>query len=344
MVNYNFNGLNAHDIANKIIAREEAFMRADVESMSFEEKIDYFCFRYHPFHPLAEVVDISEQRKQFAEELIHRAEEGEVDAMYWLAVLNPLIDKNVKDMLFSRAYEAGQANAIMRRAYDTRSDAEKIALYEEALAVLLNKEQSFNDLFSICHCYKYLSDLVPEESERYSKLAYDLALKLVQDGHYFVLTDLKTYTSTSNKTAEENDFWKTVHFLVDSYFYDTYSVYFMSTLGTCLINGLGCEIDLERAKRFYMDVWFREEFERALLLERLGIAEDSEDTIAVAERAFRADADRGEPMGYVNLVALGILRGDVGTVERLYDEVVAKHPDQMAMIFGKAHLKVRHAK
>jgi len=41
MTNYNYNGMNAQDIANNIIAKEEAYLTIDYDALSLEEKCDY---------------------------------------------------------------------------------------------------------------------------------------------------------------------------------------------------------------------------------------------------------------------------------------------------------------
>ena len=47
MTNYNYNGMNAYDIANKVIANEEAYENADYNLMPFDVKCYYALEQQH---------------------------------------------------------------------------------------------------------------------------------------------------------------------------------------------------------------------------------------------------------------------------------------------------------
>lgn len=87
MTNYNYNKMNAQEIAERIINCEEAYLKTDLSSLSFEEKCRFALHHTVAFHPLCRLLDISELCASIYPELLKRAEENDGFALYCLAAL-----------------------------------------------------------------------------------------------------------------------------------------------------------------------------------------------------------------------------------------------------------------
>jgi hypothetical protein len=255
-----------------------------------------------------------------------RAAEGDPAPFYHLSssgfILNGLIRRDEVEDVISRAIDMGYLPALCNQAYSYKGkdNARCIALCKQVLDLLLKAEDCFVTRYYTLICYRTLAEVSDDqaEKERWIRLGHDYAVEAACDGYYVALNHIKA-------EGEEGDFWETVKFLLESYWYDTYGVYNnFCTYGRRLIDGLGCEVDLVRAKRFFLDVYSRVKVERPYVLDEMEIAEDTAEAVEAARQAYRAQADNGDPYGYSGLILVAILQGDLASVEPLCDEAIAK--------------------
>lgn len=351
MTNYNYNGMNAQDIANNIIAKEEAYLTIDYDALSLEEKCDYAIHHTGIYHPLfRQGKDIKVLMETLIPELHSRAERGDWNAMYYLSVFHPDVThrSNEHRAMVEHAMEEGSYEAqIYYASWFCRDDeAKAYDLLDEVLKFYSLEDVSEKDKKNLYDCYCMLTRIgqTSDEREHYKKLADDLALKFVLDGEYHSLSHLcmKNHCPKDPVTKQyvfddETVFWKTVSFLVESHFYDKWGKT-SDHLGICLLRGIGCEEDPQKAKRIYLDLYFRKPFDRSKMKELLNIDEDA--SFADAECAFEKEIEDGSIEGYWKLILLGILKNDAKAVEQICNEAIAKHPGELLKIMPMAYTKL----
>ena len=355
MKNYNFNGMNAQDIANKIIANEEVYITIDFDALPFEEKCNYVAHHngiYHPLYKKGSSAD--ELAVLLLPELRQRANDGDEKALYFLAVLDPDIVHRSDEQrsMIERAMECGSVDA---QAYFTswfcRDEEMKANILEELLYRHFGGEVAEEDEKVLYDCYCMLQHCAQAEGERsrYKALADELALKFVLRGEYHSLVHhcTKNRLPRDSKAKnfifdDETIFWKTVNFIVESYFYDKWHINASDNLGIGLIRGIGCDPDFERAKCFYLDAYFRKPFDTTKMLEVLGLS----DTVSLieAEQSFKREVENGDLDGYWKLILLAILQNDTDKVDQICGEAIVSHSDRLMEIMPKAYTKLLLAK
>lgn len=351
MKNYTYNGMSAQEIADKIIANEEAYLKIDFESLSFEDKCNYAAHHYGIYHPLfRQGMDTNELQLSLIPELCKRADEGEPDAMYYLAVFHPDTThrSNEHRAMVERAMASGSLEAqIYFASWFCRDDEVKAySIINEVLKQCSGKEDEY-----LYNCYSILAGVgqTIEERAYFKALVDELALKRVLKGEYTTLTHLCVKNKVPEDPVtkqcifdEETIFWKTVNFLVESYFYEKWNRYSSDKLGIWLIRGIGCDADFEAAKRFYLDVYFRKSFDKDMMLEVLGVSNG--EALNEFEELLEKSRKAGEVEVYWKLILLGVLRNDVNMVEQMCTEAIEKHPDRLMEIMPKAYTKLLNAK
>ena len=129
MTNYSYNGMNAQDIANNIIAKEEAYLTIDYDALSLEEKCDYAIHHTGIYHPLfRQGKDIKVLMETLIPELHSRAERGDWNALYYLSVFHPDVThcSNEHRAMVERAMEEGSYEAqIYYASWFCRDDEAK---------------------------------------------------------------------------------------------------------------------------------------------------------------------------------------------------------------------------
>ena len=352
MTNYIYNGMNAHDIANKITANEEAYLKINYESLSFEDKCNYAVHHYGIYHPLfRQGMDTNELQRSLIPELRRRADEGDPKAMYYLAVFHPDTTHRSDEhrAMVERAMVSGSLKAqIYFASWFCREDA--VRAYELVSDVLKRcscdaKTDNNDELLYSCYSMLANSGQTLEERAHFKALLDEMALKAVLRGEYSALTHLcaknkapKDPITKQYVFDEETVFWKTVNFLVESYFYEKRNRHSSDNLGIWLIRGIGCDADFEAAKCFYLDVYFRKPFDKNKMLEVLGVS--NAETLKEAEERLEKSREAGDIEAYWKLILLGILRNDVNTVEQLCAEAIKKHSDRLMEIMPKAYTKL----
>lgn len=338
MKNYNYNGLNAHDVANNIIANEEKYMNVNLDSLTFEEKCRYAREFNRIDHPLSVISPNKIKTTKHFEEITRRAEAGDSLALFTLAFI--AADAQTSGNYISYLEKAMDAGSYMARiehisfaliSTEENDLTEAQATLDELIDKLDSNSLTLDELRYAGRLFGTVTRRLPEPNERYNDACIRIHKALVMNGNFFELVSLITRT-----TGEEKDFWCTVYFLVDSYFYENYSISFANGLGEMYILGRGCDIDYEKAKKFYMDLYFRNLINRSKTLVGLGIAEDNEDLIKEAELTYKAEIENGNIDGYWKLIVLKVLEGNRKQTGEICNKAIKKHPNKLNYIFHKA--------
>ena len=224
MKNYTYNGMNAQEIADKIIETEEAYLRTDVTSLSFEEKCKLLLRNNGTYHPLFRQMDLSDIALEISPELAQRSENGDASALYYMsAIFGYDLPRTATRLSYlERAVEACCMDARVQyasRFTDEKDHSNARKLVEEILALYSLGDTREEDEENLYRCYDMLSvcGQTPDDRVHYSRLADSLALKFVLDGSFYGLSRLCV---SDNNTDESKEFWKKVAYIVRSYFYE----------------------------------------------------------------------------------------------------------------------------
>lgn len=350
---YNFNGMNAHDIANQIIANEDAYLKTDFNKLSFEEKCRLALHHTAAHHPFFRRLDISRLTESIYPELICKAEEEDDFALYCLAALfTPDVPREItRNEYLERAIAVGSVEARLHAACrDAAKNLEELRLLNTELKLLAAAFYGeWNDhLLYLCNntLANYESD--PDLKEEAKRIADELAVKGVLEGNYYYLTHLCVKNKLDVKELSEGKlfddetlFWKTVDFLVESEFYERGALHLADHLGVRLIRGIGCEQDTERAKQIYVDAMFSKAYDRTLLM---SVAKIKDADLDMAERACRKQIDDGKISDFWRLILIALLSGDRAKVESACDEAIATGLDAALANIPKAYHMLCQAK
>ena len=268
MTNYNYKNFNANEIANRIIAREQAYLNTNYEDLSFEDKCRY-ALNYTPIvHPI--IAPNPEHRASLLNalrpELLRRAEMQDAFALYVLgsisADLSSLPTGDEREYL-ERSSAMGYTPAtiaLVDRFFNGRKNRklQKQALHEYLIpAINRLREENPNDLQSFYAVAYLLSEYETDSSARvaFYAMARKYAAEIVSQGSYVGLSMLCKAHVVSDSVveiapeAEEIDFWLTVDFLVHSRLYDCGANHLADTLTLKILNQRGCDCDLESVKK-----------------------------------------------------------------------------------------------
>lgn len=212
MMNFNFNSMNAQDVADKIIAAEEAYVNTDFESLSFEDKCTYALELTPILHP---GVAPSPQRRRalldnLRPELLRRAEKDDAFALYVLgnvsADLSTLATEEERVYL-ERAVELSYYPAAFSLLnlfyYGKKRDSERAKSLLEWLSECDKTNFSVEDFYAY---YIFLGD---------KEKAAAMALELVFGGVHIGLTyHINRARETFGVDSKEFLFFKEVDTLV----------------------------------------------------------------------------------------------------------------------------------
>lgn len=344
MTNYNYNGMNAHEIANRVITKEEAYNNADITLMPFEDKCYYALAQTPIIHP-AVSPDRNRRRlllEELRPELLRRAEQEDPFALYVLGNTNADLAARPTDAerrFLERSMNAGYipaALSLFNLFYyfgKNRScpEAERITSW---LAERIDENTYDGERYS------YYSLINDKESER------ELAMHFALDGDYGSVVRLaNALGDILDFNSDERVFWETVHFLILDYFYNKGAAHLGDALGMKLINERGCERDTEKIKNIYVDLMFSYPYNRRQLLTIVGVPhnETSEDLFE-AERICRLQIKDGRESNYWRLILIALLSGDRKKVESACDEASKAHDGLLSVNISKAYHMLRHAK
>ena len=350
---YSFNGMNAHDIASKIIANEEAYLKTDFNKLSFEEKCRLALHHNSANHPLFRQLDISRLTESIYPELICKAEEEDDFALYCLAALfTPDKPREfTRNEYLERAISAGSTEARLHAA--CRNAEEHLEELHSLNTTLKLLSAAFcgdwNDrLLYLCNSTLASCETDSDKKEAAKRIADELAVKGVLEGNYYYLIHLCVKNKLDVKELAEGKlfddetlFWKTVSFLVESEFYERGALHLADHLGIRLIRGIGCEQDTERAKQIYVDAMFSKAYDRTLLMSAAKI-EDAD--LDMAEEICRKQIDDGKVSDFWRLILIALLSGDRAKVESACDEAIAMGLDAALANIPKAYHMLCQAK
>ena len=223
MMNFNYNGMNAQDVARKIIETENAYLSMDVSKLSFEDKCRIVRCHNGTYHPLFRKRDFSVTVAQITPELVRRSEANDANALYYMSAIFgydlPRADSRLAYL--ERAMEAGSLEALVQYASRFKSveSSDALELLEKALDLYAAGQPFAEGEATLVRCYLLLAYYAktPEERERYRDLADTLAKKMVLEGNFYPLTHI---CASDAIVSEEKAFWKTVRNIVGVYFYD----------------------------------------------------------------------------------------------------------------------------
>ncbi len=347
---YDYNGMNARELADLIIGREEEYVSANVDSLSFEEKGRWLLKHRREYHPLSLVLERRKYcrvLKEVRTEALRKAEDNDPFALLFLAAYIGRDDELPESRVeyLKRAMNEGSAEAKMFWAYQRmeKHREESFHVLDELLWDILwemsnsedekqEPQEAEREGETLFMCYKLLSQCSPDENDYdlNKNFADNFALKQVLKGNYYALNHL--CVKNANKQVKRRDgalfddetlFWKTVAFLVDSFFYGRGASWLVSSLGVKLMRGIGCEKDVEGAKRMFIDAMLRKSYDRLFLLDLVGVERKGDvEEIYSAERACRKRIANGDTSGYWQLILIGLLKGSRADVEKACDEAL----------------------
>ena len=342
MTNYNYNGMNAQDIANKIIKKEEAYENACYELMPFEVKCQYALELTPIIHPSVSPDRTRRQQllTELRPELLRRAEREDEYALYVLGSVGADLSAPATDeerRFLERSMNAGYgpaALALLDRFYHgkKRSDPEA----ERILSWLAKRVGNDTPML---HRYQYYT--LVGNKEKQEELATELAVR----GDYIATTRLaNSLGEVLDFDSDKRVFWETVEFLVLEHFYNNGATHLGDTLGMKLINERGCKRDTEKIKKIYVDLMFSYPYDRRQLLTIAGVPhnETGEDLFE-AERICRLQIKDGRESNYWRLILIALLSGDREKVEAACDEASKAHDGLLSVNISKAYHMLRHA-
>jgi hypothetical protein len=157
MTNYNYNGLNAYDIANKIIEKEESYLSIDFDTLSFEDKCRYAAHHNGIYHPLfRNGRSIEELNTEIMPEIIRRSEAGDSNAMFYLCMFHPDVAHRSEEhkAMVEQAMEKGSCEARIYYAswFCKNNDSKAYELLAEVLNMYSLGEVTVSDEKNLYDC------------------------------------------------------------------------------------------------------------------------------------------------------------------------------------------------
>ena len=343
MMNYNYNGMNAQDIANKVIAKEEAYNNADITLMPFEDKCYYALAQTPIIHP-AVSPDRNRRRDLLNElrpELLRLAKQEDAFALYVLGSTNADLSAPATEderHFLERSMNAGHVPAalsLLDRFYYGKKRAEP-----EAEHILSWLAEHINEDTPAGERYSYYSLIRDEKREM------ELALRFAIDGDYSSVIRLTNHLGNSlDLNSESRAFWETVEFLVLKHFYDKGVKHLGDSLGMKLINERGCERDVEKIKEIYVDLLLGYKYDRNNLIGMVCVPrKEIGDDICEAERVCRLLIKNGKESDYWRLILIALLSGDRKKLEDTCDEACKAQDGLILLNVSKAYHMLKHAK
>ena len=239
MTNYFYNGMNAHDIASRIIEGEMAYDRADFGEMTFDEKCRYVMDQTPAKHP---VVAFGRDRSLFnmiRKELVERGEGGDAYAFYVLGNVEEAwaFERAEKRRFLERAMEEGYFSAALTlmerldRFYHGKSYSEPAS--QRIGAWVSERASSVTDVEDLYRYYELTDDK--------DKLRV-VARALAREGDWRAINRL-AYGVDLDLPREERVFWLTVEFLVIDDLYKKGIQHLGPALRLKRIHESGCDYD-----------------------------------------------------------------------------------------------------
>ena len=258
MTVYNYNGLNAHTIFDKVIAREDAMRNVDIDSLSLMEKCRYIHARLNYGYP--SVSDKNFYRRKLHEikpELMSLAMAGDSVAKFYLArfyVSDPIYDREWLDGA------SGDDYCIMA-AYYLREAANR-DMTEEDYQLARRLEDFFSSLpegemrlLGLKSCHTFIAAYEGKSKRERAGAIKAERIALASLGSYSAVCSLMLcasrdieYAKTEQELCdakEEWGFWCTVSYLVMDHYIKQGNKRYCFSFANMLYEGRGCEQDVE---------------------------------------------------------------------------------------------------
>lgn len=343
MKKYIYNKKKVQDVVNRIIAKEEAYENACYDLMSFEDKCHYALEMTPIIHPCISP-DRAKRRSlldALRPELLVRAEREDAFALYVLGCEGADLSAPATD---------GERQFLERSM--------RVGCIPAALALIdrfyCGKKRSSPEAESVL---SWLSEHITEEApdeERYGYYSLigdagrenELATKLAMNGDYCAAVRLaNTPCNIYDSNGESRVFWETVEYLVIKHFYDKGARHLGDTLGMKLINERGCERNLDKIKKIYIDLMLSCKYDRESLVELVSPPHvEMGGDICEAERVCRSLIESGKPSNYWRWILFALLSGDRKRLEDACDEACTSYNGEHSVNISKAYHMLRHAK
>ena len=271
MTKFTYKNLNAHDILDRVIARERDFAKISYHSLSFFEKCNYLLNYNILIHP--SIKDKRFRARAYAElkpELMRYAAQGDHRGMYFMAMLS---GPNDLDPAIAREYikcaSERYAPAITERIFLKLRCGKDIDREACELVNSLNEfiydesEDEMHRLRALNASRKVLKTRLGDEAAYAIRYIDDERFNLAARGNFFAIQGMayrarvkleaEPYAEVSDEARAEYDFWQTALTLV----YDHYATLGVSghyvELSRRLATGMGCEVDEERSISLLVD-------------------------------------------------------------------------------------------
>ncbi len=316
MINYNYNGMNAHEIAQKIIDKEKSYLKVDFDSLTFEGKCRYLCDVATLVHPAPTAKRMGWKKKfeSIRPELEKQAEAGNTAALNLLGRATSYRGTNKDDIeiqCLTKALEGGYMPAgntlceiyryklgkLVKAENPDQAEIDRLIAERDRIFAKLKayaESDGKNDT-SFLYNYYYSAQTVTDDEEliaTYKKQKYEKTSELLRSGSYAALThlcvnrffDIEETVEGKTKAVvravagkdEEYSFYKTVEYIVESDLYEDGNWRPSDHLCNMLIGGIGCEPDYVRAKDIYIEEFFKHDYSKELLLKHLGLSSEEE--------------------------------------------------------------------
>ena len=325
MVSFEYSGMTARQVADRIIAREEEYLNRDYDSLSFEEKcayaVEYTSVVHFTIDP--DPKKRAEMLSELRPELLRRAERDDPFALYVLGCRyadfsDMSTDAEHKYLL--RSMDLGYIPAALKildifHPVDKGNDEvlETVDWLRERITSAPEKQQ-------------FWYYLLTENSEK----CKDIALKLASEGDTDAIESLR-FCKVEN---EGIDFYDTAQFLAFEYFYRKGVKHLAEIIGRRLIRSIGCEFDFERIKEIYIGLMLNKNYDRSKLS---ALAKVENDDFDGAETFCRRLISEGRSDGYWRLILVALLSGDR---ERLLSVVEEMNTPELALNIDRACITV----
>lgn len=327
MPSFEYSGMTARQVADRMIAREEEYLSRDYDSLSFEEKCTYAVEYTSTVH-----FTIDPDPKKRADmldglrpELLCRAEKDDPFALY---------------ILGCRYVDLSDIATVVEHDYLLRST--KLGYVPAAFKLLefFHSVDKRND--EAMELIDWLGEKITDESPAKQRFLYylltenremckDVAVKLASEGDTEAIDALRFCLADDGCI----DFYDTALFLTCEHFYRKGAKHLAEWIGRRLIRSMGCEFDFERIKGIYIDLMLNSDYDRAKLSAFAG-AETGD--LDAAESVCRRLISDGETCGYWRLILVALLSGDRARLESVFDEMNDK---ELALNIDKAYIAVR---
>ena len=257
---HEYQGKTARQVADLIIAREEAFLSTDYEALSFRDKCRYAAEYTSRFHFTA-LPDPPKRAKMFNElhhELLRLAEVEDPVALYMLGCRYADLSgtpTEAEGRYLKRSMNAGYFPAALA-LFDYCSFSCGRPINDESERVVKWLDEHVSSDTPDCELLTYY--VIKQDRER----CRELAVKMAFDGDRDAIEAL----SFCKVESECLDFFDTALYLAYEHFYNKGFRHLGDRLGFMMTAGRGCEFDFDKLKDIYVELMMSFPYDRDKLL------------------------------------------------------------------------------